>query len=757
MRTAPHSLLRGALALVGLSLAAAGCNPNTECLTNRQFFAQKVWGEVMSKQCIKCHSPEGVAAAMNAKLLLLTPSYPGFIDTDFATVQMVAHIQFDGVSELLLKPTGNLDHGGLKVIEKDGPEYQILQEMIARMGKADACAEPAGPTGDSLQLTTPLQTVRKAGLALVGRLPSAIEEAAVATGGEAAMDGVLDGMMKEEAFIGRVKEIYADLLLTNRYQGGALGLLDDNDYPGKYWWNPNKLPDNQLSDDQRKWRAASDLGVASEPIEIVAHVVRENRPFTEILSAQYTMVNAYSARIYGLDPMALGFSDSYGDQYTFREAKVSIDRMGMKIPLPHAGVLTTTVFLRRYPTTETNLNRARARQTFKLFLATDILKVAERPIDPSSVKSLTPTRDDPNCNVCHKIIDPVAATYQKWDGNARFQPDIMWPQFLPQPGFGQNKIDDVTKYPSASQWLAGQIIGDTRFTVSTVYTMYKGLTGQDPFTYPPDDAPDFTARLAAYQQQDATLRAVGEAFRADNYNLKTLVKSIVHSAAYRAVNGVGEAGALEGLGTGRFLTPELLDRKITAVTGVRWVHPWDKLPWLTWDYNLLYGGIDNDNVTTRLTDPNGVMSNVALRMASEVACYATAYDLVKPVGQRILFPEVEISHRPEDENGYPIPKAIEHIRANIRHLHERVLGETLADDDPEVERTYQLFVKTYRELLQSNNVDIPGDCRGRWDPVGWTYNNGASGLYVDQDKYFTVKSWMAVMAYMLSDYKFLYE
>ena len=230
----------------------------------------------------------------------------------------------------------------------------------------------------------------------------------------------------------------------------------------------------------------------------------------------------------------------------------------------------------------------------------------------------------------------------------------------------------------------------------------------------------------------------------------------MRTTAYRAVNGGGvAAGVLEGLGTGRFLTPELLDRKITAVTRVKWAH--DVLyNWLLNDYQLLYGGIDNVNVVNRLTDPNGVMANVSLRMANEVACQATAWDLLKPRGARTLFPFVEISYRPEDENGYPVPKAVAQIRDNIRYLHSQVLGDELAADDPEIERTYQLYVKTYRELLAKNDTNMPQDCRGRYNPESGRYIQGGTN-FIDTDKYFTVKPWIAVMAYMLSDYRFLYE
>ena len=449
-----------ALPLAAL-LVGPGCKGSggDQCLTNRQFFAQKVWGEVVSKKCIRCHSPEGDAAAANARLLLLTPSYPGFIDANYTIMTELGKEQKDGLSRIIYKPLGRDNHGGLVQIPEGGEEQKILQELVDRSSKPDQCAEALDEQSGQITTLSPTLTLRKAALALVGRLPTPEELAEVEIGGESALDPVLDRMMGEDAFYLRIKEIYNDVFLTNVYRGNALGLLNDGDFPNKYWWNPNKVPDNMLSQEQRAQRDYSDLGVASEPLELVAHIVRNNKPFTEILTADYVVVNPYSARVYGVDPGGLGFKDTYAP-YEFREAQVSVQRKEGALPQPHAGVLTTTTWLHRYPTTPTNLNRARARMTYKQFLATDLLRVAERPIDPTSVASEVPTRDDRYCKVCHKIIDPMASAFQKWDQDGRLIPDLLWPKELPVPGFGQGNVENLKDYPSALQWLAREVTAD---------------------------------------------------------------------------------------------------------------------------------------------------------------------------------------------------------------------------------------------------------------------------------------------------------
>ena len=95
---------------------------NEACLSNRDYFAQKVWAPVMSKICLKCHGPDGIATDANAKLTLLPGAYPGFLDANLKSVTEVAKTEYDGKSVLLRKPLGEMDHGGKEQITEGSPE-----------------------------------------------------------------------------------------------------------------------------------------------------------------------------------------------------------------------------------------------------------------------------------------------------------------------------------------------------------------------------------------------------------------------------------------------------------------------------------------------------------------------------------------------------------------------------------------------------------------------------------------------------------
>ena len=215
--------------------------------------------------------------------------------------------------------------------------------------------------------------------------------------------------MQEEAFYERLKESWNDLFLTDRYVPGsrAIDLLDGTDYPSRTWYQPPEGTEGVDQNEVNRLRSLANRAVAREALELVAHVVREGRPFTEILTADYRMVNPFSAKTYGL---GLAFADS-NDSTEWKEAKVQ----GME----HAGVLTSHMFLNRFPTTDTNRNRNRARMAFKFFLATDILQLAERPVDSTNIEGHNPTMNNPECTVCHEPMDPVAGAFMNWDSRGR--------------------------------------------------------------------------------------------------------------------------------------------------------------------------------------------------------------------------------------------------------------------------------------------------------------------------------------------------
>ena len=197
---------------------------------------------------------------------------------------------------------------------------------------------------------------------------------------------------------------------------------------------------------------------------------------------------------------------------------------------------------------------------------------------------------------------------------------------------------------------------------------------------------------------------------------------------------------LQGIGTGRLLAPEQLNRKLADVSGYNWSYGRNNA--LGQVYNLVYGGIDSLGITDRATELTTLMSTVVAAMANETSCPIVANDFSKPQGDRNLFTAVELSSTPISD-----PAA---IRANIQLLHERLWGESLPINHPEVDATFELFdaiwsaritagkaaaVSSASELCRFENVENP----------------------IRRDPNQTLRSWAAVINYMLRDYKFIHE
>lgn len=735
-----------------LGLAGCGAFGDDDCVDNRTYLAQKVWGPVLRDKCMSCHGPGGIAVEEGAELRLLPETYPGFLDANLAVLEQLARTNFEGESTLVRKPLGQLDHGGGAVLEPGSAERELLSKLAERLQRDDAPCGGESPTPefDDVELLSEVQTLRKASLHLVGRLPTADETRRVRDGGEEALAEVLRAMMSEDAFYERLEQIFNDELLTElytRYRGFAVDLLDTDDFPAAGEWF-DALPEDE--------RDAVTEAVAREPLHLINYIVRNDRPFTEVLTADYTVVNPYSAPIYGID---LERFEDPSDPNEFIEAKIRLPRDGMA-EFPHAGVLTSPMFLNRFPSSPTNRNRHRARLVLDLFLATDILAISERPIDPARAgQYANPTREDPTCTACHSILDPIAGAFMPFDDRdpERYEPGRVWYQEMFPPGFdgemmpGEHYLDPVA-------WLAKRIVEDPRFALAAVDFAYEGLVGRARLSFPTaTDRDAFRRELDAWSAQDAVVRSIVDAFVEANYDFNTALVGVILSPYYRGANASGElserrAFVLAEVGTGRFSPPELLDRKIKAVTGLGWNRGWDARPYLATEYEILYGGIDSDTTVQRLDAPNGVMMSVATRMANEVACGVTAFDLGRDADDRTLFPHVEIETTPDRD-----PTA---IRENIRYLHYRVLGEDLEIDDPEIDRTYRLFTETLNEGLQALEAEevgtwLPWACRSENHPE--TGEDLPESRVIQTDETYTIRAWMAVLTYLLSDYRFLYE
>ena len=705
----------------------------------------------MGNTCLKCHHPSGVAVAESkAKFVLQPSSFPGFMEANLKMLEEISRVDVDGTPLLLVKPIGGNNHGGGEVLEKDGEEYKALEKLVQKLKEPPSCGEEGEPTVEGLVLMTPAQTFRKAAIHLAGRLPTAAEAEKVTS--EESLDEALDGLMKEDVFLDRVREMYNDAILTDKYDwyGDGLNLINEEDFP--------KVNEIQDADQYAPIRRKASRAIAREPLNLVAYVVQQDRPIKEILTANYVVANPFSGQLYDVT----GWSNPENEN-EFKEVQLKTYD-GTEIP--HAGILTTPAFLNRWPTTPTNRSRGRARQVFESFLAFNVLKISERPVDASKITAVdNPTMNSVYCAVCHTTIDPLAGAFRGWSENGdytKFYPGAEWHNDMVSAGYGSEDMPPQF-YDKGLQWMAGELVDDPRFAISTVYTVYTGITGHQPLSYPSDpEADGYAGQLVAWDAQDAFFRATADQLVKSGWNLKSVVKAVIKSPYFRGV-GAGNPSVeqLADIGTGRLLPPEMMNRKIRAITGVYWGY-FDgdgyRRDWLAREtyqnYFILYGGMDSNSVVKHLKTPNGTVAAVSNRMANELSCGLTAWDFTKEAAGRRFFPRVERTVVPESA-GNTVPASVSLIKENIAYLHHLILGEQLAPEDPEVDRTYKVFLETWHEMQATEDTQLPWWCRGRWDPS--TGNDLPEAIHINEDPDGTIRAWQAVMAYLMMDYKFIFE
>ena len=377
--------------------------------------------------------------------------------------------------------------------------------------------------------------------------------------------------------------------------------------------------------------------------------------------------------------------------------------------------------------------------------------MAPRVNDAAAItaKYEVPTMQAPDCVVCHKVMDPIAGLYQDYyvvDGKGIYGPrKDGWYKDMFSPGFEGERLPEGERW-RALQWLGERTASDPRFATAMVKHVWYILFGRRPLLPPEDiDDPMFAAKRRAYRAQRDEIERIAERFANANFNLKIVFKELVQSKFYRvdrlavAVTDPRRLAELDDIGVVRMLTPEQLERKLTAIFGRKWGRLTDREAKL----KILYGGIDSKEVTERLTEPSGAMGAIQRIMANDVACKNVAADFSLPPEERRLFPGIEPDVVPggDDESDGQIRRA-------IVHLHELLLGRFDTVDDPEVQRTYDLFAGIVKDASSREGIS---------KVESYSCQTLADKTPRDPDPNYTIRAWRAVVTYLLRQHEFLYE
>ena len=216
------------------------------------------------------------------------------------------------------------------------------------------------------------------------------------------------------------------------------------------------------------------------------------------------------------------------------------------------------------------------------------------------------------------------------------------------------------------QWLAQQIVDDERFAQATVEFWWPAIMGSEVAEPPEDESDaDFEGLLLAANAQGAEVERLVQGasvsgFRGGSpYNLKDLLVEIVLSDWFRAealedTNPVRRV-ALRHAGAKRLLTPEELDRKTAALTGVKWGQQIRHrllagMPHIQREAErveqCISGSCTAASIPTesseRARDITSVMAGVAKRHAAHMSCPIIMRELyLLPEAERRLFSGID--------------------------------------------------------------------------------------------------------------------
>ena len=423
----------------------SGTNTETpEAETLEDVFAAQV-SPIVQAKCVLCHVQGGVSG--NTRLLFAPATNTDHVALNLAVFEaLIAALeedeQVDDPATYILNKVQGVAHGGGVQAAAGTDDYAGLQRFLGLLGEAVApVAITPEALFDGVVMESARSTLRRAAIVFAGRVPTDAEYAAIEEAdededddaSEEALRTAIRGLMTGPGFHEFLIRASNDQLLTDRDDIQGVGVIDPI---FAYFVDYNNLNHEKLlSGDpgHSLWRDQVDYGIRRSPLELIAHVVKNDLPYTEILTADYIMANPMAAEAYGY----MANFDDPEDVHEFRPSKIAsyyrndesrkseyVPEFGTHVSnpgnlatvYPHAGILNTTVFLKRYPTTATNRNRARSRWTYYHFLGLDVEKSASRTTDPVALADRNnPTMNNPACTVCHTVLDPVAGAFQNYD------------------------------------------------------------------------------------------------------------------------------------------------------------------------------------------------------------------------------------------------------------------------------------------------------------------------------------------------------
>ncbi len=331
----------------------------------------------------------------------------------------------------------------------------------------------------------------------------------------------------------------------------------DSNNNGNAFYFPNHMPlgpGMPLDDARQSQQRWFPYWWSREVVRYLDDLFASDRDFREILTGKRTFVNGPLAQFY----RSIQQSNCCGPETQFgmlQETEPLFDPSNVPADLePHdvstwklvedrgvhaAGILTMPMFLEKYASA-----RARGAALYNDFLCKSF-SADNQQLQPSAEPNLTIR---PGCKTCHATLEPLAAYF------SRVEPSNF--VFLPQASFPVHnptcKLDKNGKLNGNCNALYDPAFADAKSaTLRSAYASPEHAdatplgAGQD-ITKMPEFAQCAVQRVTSSflgrqttPDDDALLSSLTSTFVGSGYRMKSLVRAIVHSDAYRRSNNLG--------------------------------------------------------------------------------------------------------------------------------------------------------------------------------------------------------------------------
>ena len=517
-------------------------------------------------------------------------------------------------------------------------------------GSAGESGEPAdGGDGPAPQYLSPREHLVRISMALRGTRPSA-EELAAVENDPTALDGIVDAYLDSPNFGETMRDLHNEsLLVLADYFIFPAGFLD--------------LPPLEGTDPY-----ALNRSVMESSLRLVEHVVMSDLPYSEIVTADYTLANGVVAAIFGLPYEGDGAS---------WEITEWTDGRG------NAGILSDGWLYQRHSSTVSNANRGRANAISRALLCYDFaardveLDASINLADPDDVADAVVENEA--CASCHQALDPLASFFRSnfplyVPGDPMSVPSYPHATYVPEifPEYLGVQMRDPSYFGTPGDgmpMLGTMIAGDPRFWSCTVRRFYGYFHQTEHETVPLET-------VAQYQ----------DVFMESGLDAKALVKAIVLSDEFRISHWEEEVeGDRFGVKKAR---PLQLAQLVRDTTGFSWVTNMSEFGLGNVDlmadsflgYQVLAGGIDSMFVTRPSHTYGATTSLVLQNLAREAAHHVVDDDFARAAGERRLFSRIEPSDTSEAA-----------VRDQIALLHARIYADPEDPESEAVGETWELW------------------------------------------------------------------